>query len=233
MIFLSAIHGINTKATDPSWPWRLQAHHVREGMSVVTQADHYRAYAMPWWNTHVINPKQGKAAARKLELLKDVFPDVPISMACHSNGVGVGVHAAKALIKLGYDVDTLVLIAGALDSDVVQSGLLPLVRKGNINRVVSYSSPKDRVIKPLRFWPGDYGDLGVAGFKRDGRKTGETLSSEDSAYPGKGFFTRWFPYSHSEYFHNGKARHTFNLIDRDMGITRVDHTEPCALNAAV
>lgn len=230
MHFVAAIHGINTGLTSASWPWRLQAYWVRRGYEVVLQADHYFARAMPWWNTHVLNPRHGKAVARRLELLHQEFPDLPISMVAHSNGGDVAVNAVKELVSLGIDVDTIVLIGSAVENDIVKNGLLPLIRRGRLKRAVAYCSPKDKVIKPLQFFPGHYGPLGARGWERDKQPAGAILSPEASGKDYDSFLNRWFrEYSHSEYFTRENSFQTFDMIARDIGLEVPYPPDACAM----
>ncbi len=222
MKFVAAIHGILTRRTDPAWPWLLQAHAVRGRLPMVVQAEHYWAGPFPRLNTWFVNPRLARAFAKRLALLgNDGGPDdVPVSVVGHSNGANIAVDLAWELRDRGQPVDELVLVAGAVECDVAESGLLELVDCGAVGRVVAYCSQHDKVVRPLELFRGGYGSLGACGLTLRGEPVGEHVDADDGgAADGGAFVTRWFPrYGHSDYFEDGRAGHTFGLLAEDLGL---------------
>lgn len=222
MKFITAIHGINTKLTRPSWPWWFQAHGVKSKFSALIQTEHYWAFPFPMWNNLILNPKYAKALAKRTKLLADELPGTPVQFVAHSNGSNIAVETVKRLAELGIRTDTVILIGSAVKSDVKESGLLSLYEANMVDRVFAYISDGDEVITPLKWLPGRYGNLGVTGFSHNGSRFGYWLGANEPATEDRGFFVRQFPgFGHSGYFEGLALLQTFRLIFQDLRLQKM------------
>lgn len=213
-----AIHGIREGLLDPAWPYALTAHAIKSGVNVHVETEHYRATATPRWNKYVINPKMAKAFAARVIARREVLGKSAVHIVAHSNGTNIAALVAQRLAAVGIHVDTMVLIASALHSDVEKSGLLDLVDEGWVQQCVAYISPDDVVIKHLQSLPGAYGSLGARGFTYGDRQYGERGTGYSPALPMHPFATRHFAgFRHGTWFAPEWSAATYDLVLSDMG----------------
>ena len=220
MVHCHLIHGINEGLTDPSWPWDFIGHSLNRGVSALFQPEHYWSTAMPIWNHLVVNPKYGKALAKR-ELLFQAKHPSPIYIAAHSNGTNIAAHMIRNLAKEGFEIEKFLLFGSTIHSDVEESGLADLP----VKQCIAYCSPKDIVAKHLQKTPKFYGSLGAQGFQRDGKPTGikikefTPLANGEWGNEKQKFVTRWFPdFGHSYYFDDKISDLTFDCMLADFGL---------------
>lgn len=216
---LLAIHGINNDLRDAAWPWRFAAYVDRCRLDAHVETEHYKAGPHPRWNTYVINPRIAKALANRVLMRREILGEAPVHIVGHSNGGVVAVEVAKRLVKAGVRVETLVLIAAAVHSDIERSGLKALSDKDMLGKAVAYYSPIDPVIRYLQSFPGAYGSLGARGFEAGKReRVGFHVDGYGDAPPFADFVSRRFDnFGHSEYFSPAWADATYASTLQDMG----------------
>src|SRR2546427_11065293 len=113
---VTAIHGILTSQTDPSWPDRFDAWMLKRDPEVKVLKKEYRAGPFPWWNCWVKDPLLARGLANELELFlgegrwekedsEHGFNDSPpIWLVAHSNGAVIALLASKRLIERGHRI---------------------------------------------------------------------------------------------------------------------------------
>jgi len=155
-----------------------------------------------------------------MKMFVNEVPFTPLCFVAHSNGTNIAVNAMQRLASMGEPTETCILIGSAVESDVEKSGLLELFEKGMLQRCVAYVSNTDEVIRPLKWMPGKYGDLGVVGFQYKKNNFGVRLKSGEKIPDEPGFYVREFPDAgHSGYFRGLQLIHTFDQVKEDLGLT--------------
>lgn len=218
-----AINGIRTPAVSDSWPKHFLPY-VESRYQCSADAYYYRTGAIPPWNLWVANPHVARVLASTIVArMKEARCD-SLHIVGHSNGTNIAVNLAQRLRRLGVGVDTLILIASALHSDIGTSGLSELIAGGWVRRAVAYCSPEDSVIAPLQRFPGFYGSLGTKGFERKGQTTGLRVSGDQVLGREWGedkhrYVTRWFSgFAHGAWFNSENLEKTFHCISQDLGL---------------
>lgn len=217
-----AIHGINTGLTNPAWPWRFAAFVAKAGIEAHVETEHYKAGPFPRWNQYIVNPPVAKALANRVLMRREILGRAPVHILAHSNGSVVALSVARRLAKAGVPVETLVLVAGAIHSDIAKSGLQALSDGRMLNRSVAFCSSSDAVVKYLQSLPGAYGSLGARGFEMEGRRVGFQIQGYAESPPFADFVVRRFDgFAHSEYVTPAWEQATYATALRDMGFDDV------------
>lgn len=216
---LLAIHGINTDLVEAAWPWQFAAFVDRCRIDAHVETEHYKAGPHPRWNQYIVNPRIAKALANRVLMRREILGPAPVHIVAHSNGGVVAVKVAQRLAKAGVRVETLVLIAAAIHSDIEWSGLKALSDSGMLGKAVACYSPVDPVIKHLQTFPGAYGSLGARGFETGKReRVGFHVDGYGEAPPFADFVSRRFDgFRHSEYFTPAWRDATYTSALEDMG----------------
>lgn len=215
---LTAIPGIRDQLVNPTWPWKFSAEVRRYGIDADVDATHYKAGPFPRLNKFLVNPPVAKAIANRILLRREIIGPGPIHLLGHSNGGVVALDVCKRLARAGVVVDTLVAVGAAFDSDIEKSGLMHLVDKGHLLKVVAYASSSDVVIKHLQTFPGAYGSVGARGLTWNKQRTGAEIRGYDHAPAFGDYITRRFDgFSHSQYWADPWREETFRTALTDMG----------------
>src|SRR2546421_1769461 len=114
---LTAIQGILTGQTDPSWPDKLDAWMCHRDSEVKVLKKEYRAGPFPRWNCWVKDPLLARSLANELELFlqNSAIPSLHQSalpsawLVAHSNGAVIALLTAKRLIERGFKINGLIL----------------------------------------------------------------------------------------------------------------------------
>jgi len=217
-ILLTAIHGIFTGQTDPSWPDKLDAWMYRLDSQVKVLKKEYRAGPFPRWNCWVKDPLLARSLAKEIELFLTDSGQWPpaIWFVAHSNGAVIALLTAKLLIERGYRIGGLILTGAACESDIDRNGVLEWQCQGLLGAAIAYSSADDAVLagnppapqftkhdslarfstwlRGKALWP--YGSLGRTGWLFKGAPP-RTRSHSSSALTFQRPMTRWFSGGHS------------------------------------
>lgn len=213
---IAAVHGILTRQTVASWPDKFAVWMDARDPSVRVVEKEYLAGPFPPWNVWAKNWLLAYALAAELELWARDGRE--ISIVAHSNGCDIAQKTARELARRGVEIEALVLIAGAAQSDVDKSGIADLFRRGFVERAIAYSSPRDRAVSNVLIWP--YGHLGSRGWTLNGQPYGqpygEPITPHESA-PESCIVTRLFPqYGHCDYFSDALRDQTCERIYQDV-----------------
>lgn len=227
------IAGIFTGRTDPDWKDRFTWYLESEGIDVAALNRDYWAGAFAPWTHWVVNPRAAREILSYAAEYLERFPGAPVHIVAHSNGTNVALLVAKGLRKLGYQVETMILIGAAIDSDVSDSGLHELLWSESLGKVIAYCSPDDGVIRPiLQRIPGFWGALGSTGFTRGKdperrvKPTGLRLDGYEPLENGEWgrdlirIVTRWFPrYGHNQWLNPPEDLKTFRCLLDDLHLS--------------
>lgn len=221
MRLLVAYHGIRTGLTNPNWTYRLQDWLIRNAVRApVMITDHYKARPLPWVNWFK-NRAHGKALANRVEMLaKRQDKWLPIDMVAHSNGCNIVLNALERLADRGVIVNRVIFIAGAIDNNPLQNGLMDLAIGGYLSRAEAWWSRSDKIIgmPSVVKWP--YGDLGHTGWVND---AGNPLPAAHPVFPG----VERPGYGHCGWFAPEHIESTFEEIATALSIPL--HPEPNAV----
>jgi len=238
-ILLTALHGILTGQTDPSWPDRLDAWMFERDPNVKVLKKEYRAGPFPRWNCWVKDRLLARSLSNEIELFftdsgKHEFQFPSIWLVAHSNGAVIALFTAGILIERGHRIDGLILTGAACEADIDRNQVLEWQSRGMLGAAIGYCSMDDKLLNAdgagdrtsdnvltkffrslwgKMLWP--YGSLGRTGWLLQGRPLASSL--EDSSKSGsQRLFTRWFSGGHSTYFTPKNMTATFEQIYRDI-----------------
>jgi len=238
-LLLTALHGILTGQTDPSWPDRLDAWMFERDANVKVLKKEYRAGPFPRWNCWVKDRLLARSLANEIELFftesaRDGFQSPCIWLVAHSNGAVIALLTAGILIERGHRIAGLILTGGACEADIDRNGVLEWQCRGMLGAAIAYCSKDDKLLNTdstgkqgsdsllariLRrlwgkaIWP--YGCLGRSGWLFKGRPLASSF--EDLSKSGsQRLLTRWFSGGHSTYFKPQNVTVTFEQIYRDL-----------------
>jgi hypothetical protein len=164
---ICAVHGILTGTQEASWCDAFDAYAWKQDPSARVLRKEYMAGPLPIWNCCYRNPRLARSLVAEVEQ----FLARGCSRVCfvgHSNGCEVALRAARILIDNKVPVFSMVLIAGACESDVLRSGVFDWVSDGFLYRATAVSSRADAVLASRLIWP--YGRLGYTGWRLNGRE---------------------------------------------------------------
>src|SRR5436309_10436577 len=240
-LLITAIHGIMTNQTDPSWPDKFDAWMFERDPEVKVLKKEYRAGPFPRWNCWIKDPLLARSLANELELFlrpqRSAF-NPQLWFVAHSNGAVIALLTARLLIKRGFKIGGLILTGAACEADIERNEVLQWRCRGMLGSAIAYSSTEDHILPELptldpvasvvsRFrswvwgkllWP--YGGLGRTGWLLDGRplsRLDSLAAAEGMACRPPAIFTRWFPGGHSGYFAPQNIARTFEQIYGDIG----------------
>lgn len=217
---ISALHGIRTGTTDPTWPyhWQMWCYHQR--FPVMVHLKHYKAKALPYWNQLVINPREAKENANWLAQDRQMLGEnTRFDFIGHSNAGQICEATISLLAGRGINTHTLILTGSALESDVKKSGLFDLVQQGHLKRVICYSSGSDRVVRYLEKFPLGYGSAGAKGLCLGGDHYGLQATAYEPVDTDVTWVTRWFHrWGHSAAHDPENRARTFASFARDLGL---------------
>ena len=173
-MLLTAIHGILTSQTDPSWPDKFDAWMFQRDPAIKVLKKEYCAGPFPCWNCWVKDPWLARGLANEIELFLNPKSAQPIQQApataslsylrgrrgvgrggpfsspiwfvAHSNGAVIALLAAHRLIQRGYHIGGLILTGAACDADLQKNRILEWLSTGALGAAISYSSEDDHVI---------------------------------------------------------------------------------------
>ena len=238
---ITAIHGIMTSQTDPSWPDKFDAWMFDRDPEMKVIKKEYAAGPFPRWNCWVKDPRLAHSLANELELFLrrhpfDPSPRPSLWFVAHSNGAVIALLAAKLLAQRGYKIAGLLLTGAACEADIAKNGILELVGRGSLGAMIAYCSHDDQVLagdpahgRPDFRWPVRSGPAIETLRQRIWSKlmapygclgrTGWLLDGEPlmglNAVSFR-FATRWFPGGHSTYFTRWNIETTFEQIYKDV-----------------
>ncbi len=236
---VTLIHGILTRLSRPDWTEDFQAYCARHGLAVTWKAEHYFAPPFPTLTTGLINPYMAKGLARRITLVNQSarqnpvdFDGLPICLVGHSNGADIAIRTCWELARLGQKVETLILIAGAVQHDIHESGLAELIDEGHVGRVFAYWNAADIVVKPLELpflkrFMASWGALGARGLASGISPTGQHLRLDERLESSEvlsetQYFNRNFEgYGHNGYFAEGNISRTFSALVQDLGLQSI------------
>lgn len=210
---ICAIHGINSSNHSSFVDPFTQYCSVADPDLIVISHE-YLEGPLPLWNNWVENEKVAKEVFDKIQATKG---HLPIFLVAHSNGTVIALLVAKMLVAIGEFVSGMILIAGAIEPNIEQNGVLDMFQVQKLGFSIAYCSQFDEVVrgdprvdKPwylklkdmiwgALMWP--YGSLGVTGwlFKN------ETMTASD-------IITRWYKCSHTGYFEGDLCNVIFQQI---------------------
>jgi len=206
-----AVHGILTGETSAAWQDRFKHFVWLRGVGacgggVDVQNREYKAGPFPMWNVFVKNHFLASALA---DFVLDYAEDgADISFLAHSNGADVALKTIKALARENLATRALVCIAGAIQSDVMRTGIADLIHDGKLGRAVAYCSHSDEALRLAAIWP--YGHLGRDGF------TSSDADHTAVLFDSGSITTRFYPdFGHSTYFDADHEKQTFDQAVKD------------------
>lgn len=201
-VVLAAMHGILTSDKRPTWPWELQRLASEVAPEVLVLAEHYWAFPFPrinYWK----NISLAKSLANRLTLYAE--KGCELHLVGHSNGGVIVTRAARILERRGIRVDSLLLIAPAIFSDVERSGIAEL--ECDVTCWFDRDDPMFRSsvdwlqpVHDILMWP--YGTAGAHGLTYQGRPA-DSVTVRNREHMGMG---------HTGYFASDIKTATFNRI---------------------
>lgn len=194
------IHGIDS--TNSGWVEQFKSFVSQQWPEAVVIEPDYWVGPFPIINNWICDPYVSKALAKTIQ---SQCGTLPVFFVAHSNGAVIALRTAQLLIAAGKSVGGSVMMAGAIDPDVVQTGLLSNVNAKQLGFAAAYCSKEDDVLTlpGWLMWP--YGNMGAVGWQVKGQP-----------YSGHGFLTRWFEGGHSGYFESSQIQSTFTQILQDI-----------------
>ncbi len=205
-------HGIRQKRTRPGWihDYKVLTYRQFGPSAVHVDTEKYQAGANPIWNHLKVNPEQSRSMLVEYYGVVNAFPGCDKADAvAHSNGCNVTIGGIQLAAEQGQKFGTVILIGGAIHSDIEKSGVLQLVESGAVEKFIAYVSPDDRVIRRLEDIPYFYGSLGSKGFHHKGKLLTHHPRIKNRFFRG---------FRHSEYFTPENISNTTNKINSDIGL---------------
>src|SRR5207237_755669 len=158
---VTAIHGILTSQTDPSWPDKFDAWMFEHDPEVKVLKKEYCAGPFPRWNCWVKDPLLARSLTNEIELFVrgrdargaggDACPTTAAAgpttwFVAHSNGAVIALLTASRLIERGYKIGGLILTGAACEADIARNGILEWQSRGMLGSAIAYSSQEDLVL---------------------------------------------------------------------------------------
>jgi pimeloyl-ACP methyl ester carboxylesterase len=214
---ICAIHGIDsTNESSFVDAFKNYCAYADPQLTVITHE--YTAGPFPLWNNWVENERIANDVFDKIQATKG---HLPIFLVAHSNGTVIARRVAQMLVAVGDFVSGLILIAGAIESNIDRNGVLDMFKAQKLRFVCAYCSTGDEVVRgdprvdkawylKLKdriwgwlMWP--YGSLGVTGWLY---RNDKMVASD--------IVTRWYKCSHSGYFEGNLRNIVFKQILLDI-----------------
>jgi len=148
-ILITAIHGILTDQTDPSWPDKFDAWMFQRDPGVKVLKKEYRAGPFPRWNCWIKDPLLARSLANELELFLRPQPSTSnpqLWFVAHSNGAVIALLTAGLLINRGFNIGGLILTGAACEADIERNEVLQWRCRGMLGSAIAYSSAEDEVL---------------------------------------------------------------------------------------
>jgi pimeloyl-ACP methyl ester carboxylesterase len=195
-----AIHGILTRATDPSWPDHLRAWAVREYPAAIVLPSSYWAWPCAPLNVWALNHYRARVLLADLLPLLEIRGGAPISIVAHSNGADIALKLARLLWARRVPLRSLILTNAACPS--AAAPIAARIATGHLRSAIAVCSRRDTLLRSALVWP--WGRLGYTGWTGPGSGTLHTYR--------RGIRNYWSTVGHGALWSPPQREHTFALL---------------------